>query len=133
MKQTGEKSLKTDIPQYYNSLLNSLGQSIVLSEQAHTERQQPINVGNRYSHATGGQAEQKFKYHLSVLYRLIKPKFDYRDDFELNDDLQKELDEKGVRDLSLEDADRLLDQIHELMEEIGITRLESEDWAKQGI
>lgn len=133
MKRTGEKQLNTDLPKYYNSLLNSLGQSIVLSEKAHTERKNPLNTGNMYTAASGGEAEQEFKYHLSVLYRLIKPKFDYKNDFELDDDLEEKLDDKGVRDLSLDDADKLLDQIHELMEEIGITRLESEEWAKQGI
>ncbi|EMA09947.1 hypothetical protein SAMN05443574_12422 [Haloarcula vallismortis] len=133
MKQTGEKSLNTDLPKYYNALLNNLGRAIVLSEQAHTERQQPLNITDRYNHSSGGEAEQLFKYHLSVLYRLISPKFDYKDDVELSEEIKKSVEEEGVRDLTLEQCDKLLDEIHELMEEIGITRLETEEWAKQGI
>lgn len=133
MKPSGNRELKTDLPKYYNALLDHLGGAIRCSEAVESQRRNLVTSAEPYIPNVRGDAERDFMHHLSVLYRLMKPKLQYQKKAEIDDELRQKIDENGVRDLDFDEANELLDEIHQAMEAIGITSLEQEEWVKQGI
>lgn len=128
MKKTGEYSLENGLIEYYDTILYTLKKAATLSETQDT-----VDEAGMHTQSFNERSEALYKHHLAVLYRLVRPKLDYSEEVDVDEELRSEIESAGVRDLSLEDCDELLTTLQNLLEDIGVTRLEAEDWDTQGV
>lgn len=133
MKKSGNKQLTADLLTYYNYLLKNYVEAFRLKHRAKNERREPLISSSVYDSTIEGKHEKQFKARVDYLYDCLKTKFEHRNDVEIPEEIRKKLEKNDVYNLSFEEAAELLNCVQTLLEKIGYTTLEQEEWVENEI
>lgn len=119
--KSGEREYKYDVPEYLRALLMLAWETQEAMFDAIEARRETSNP----------REEREFKRLLQKLYFRYKPKFEHTEKVEVGD-LQEDIEEVGILQLSFEDARTLTRKIRDLMEILGHTRFERNIYQEEG-